>query len=260
MADAAVKKKRGRPPGSRNSNVNKKAAKPPAPKVTKKQPKRKRVPQEDQEDELSRIDPTPSSHPRKRNARANEDEATKSQPRAQYAQLESRTKRIPQEQIETWPQISSQVLEQIVAVIRDAKKDTANTQRDERKVLNAYNTLNPLVRRLERQLEGSRIPPMAKDVHFNIDMLTERNTHVSREVTTARHAKQLLSEQVTAAKNLFKKDQESLEELKRNAKKWKAEWKHQEKHGRVSLSYRSFHQPKCLPFLASSLAERFEQI
>jgi chromosome segregation ATPase len=154
-------------------------------------------------------------------------------------QLEAKTKRIPQEQIDTWPQVSSHVLEQIEAVIRDAKKDIANTQRDERKVMAAHNTLNPLVRKLTRQLAASRIPPQAKDIHFNIDKLTERNAQLSREVTTARHSKQLLSEQAKVAERMLEKDEEQLEQLKKDAKKWRTEWKHQEKHGRVSSS--------CLP-------------
>lgn len=157
-------------------------------------------------------------------------------------QLEAKTKRIPQEQIDTWPQVSNQVLEQIVAVIRDAKKDIANTQRDERRVMAAHNTLNPLVHKLERQLKASRIPPQAKDIHFNIDKLTERNALVSREVTTARHSKQLLSEQVTVAEHLLAKDEEGLGELKKAAKKWRVEWKDREKHGRVCMVRASTRQ------------------
>ncbi|KAK1907373.1 hypothetical protein P3342_005699 [Pyrenophora teres f. teres] len=121
----------------------------------------------------------------------------------------------------------------MTSVIRNAKKDIAETQRDERRIMAAHNALNPLVRRLARQLAVSRIPPQAKDVHFNIDKLTERNAQVSRQVTTARHAKQLLSEQVNVAQHLLKKEEDNLEELKKNAKKWRAEWKHQKKHGRL---------------------------
>jgi hypothetical protein len=148
-------------------------------------------------------------------------------------QLETKTRRIPQEQIDTWPYISAEVLEQIVAVIRDAKKDIVSTQRDERKAIAANNALNPLVRRLARQLSGSRVPPQAKDVHFNVDRLTDRNAHVFKEVTTARHSKQLLSEQTRVIQSLLRKDEDNLEQLKRNARRWKAEWKHQAKHGRV---------------------------
>lgn len=150
-----------------------------------------------------------------------------------YEQLEARTKHIPQELIDTWPQVSPQILEQVVAVLRDAKKDIANAQRDERKVIAAHDTLNPLVKKLSRLLASSRIPPQAKDIHFNIGKLTERNTQVSREATTARHAKQLLTEQANIARNLLHQDEKNLEQLKRNTKKWRAEWKHQEKRGRI---------------------------
>jgi hypothetical protein len=227
------KKRRGRPPGSRNSG----AVPKPTPRTgakAKTKAKGKRTPQADTEDELSGV---ATDHHRKRKAHTERDEIAEDdqpQSRKKYVQLEAKTKRIPQELIETWPQASQQVLEQIVAVIRDAKKDIANTQRDERRVIAAHNALNPLVSKLTRQLAASRIPPLAKDVHFNIDKLTERNTQISREVTTARHSKQLLSEQVSVAERLLDKDETNLGQLKKDAKKWRTEWKHQEKHGRVS--------------------------
>lgn len=151
-------------------------------------------------------------------------------------QLETRTKRVPQDVIDTWPHLSQQVLEQISNVIKDAKKDIANTQRDERKVMVAHNSLNPLVRRLFRHLATSKIPPQTRDYHFNIDKLTERNGSVFRDVTTARHSKQLLSEQVKITQRLLDKDENDLDVLRKDAKKWKTEWKHQQRHGRVRNS------------------------
>jgi hypothetical protein len=252
-SDEGAKKRRGRPPGKRTSQaVNSRVAKPAVTKTNKtgkttkttkisqkskatKPTSRKRPQLEDAEDELSGATHN-LSQSQKRKTNIESDELVEEQPNARkkYVQLETKTRRIPQEQIDTWPHVSAEVLEQIVAVIRDAKKDIANTQRDERKVIAAHNALNPLVRRLARQLSGSRIPPQAKDVHFNVDKLTERNAHVFKEVTTARHSKQLLSEQTKVIQSLLRKDEENLEQLKRDARKWRAEWKHQAKHGRVS--------------------------
>ena len=151
-----------------------------------------------------------------------------------YVQLAPRTRKIAQEQIDTWPQVSPAVLEQMVEMLRDAKKDIVNTQRDERRAMLADQTLTRLVRRLARQLSASRIPPQAKEVHFNIDKLTEHHAQLSREVARERHSKQLLKEQVKVAQHLLEADRENLERLKRNVKKWRTEWKHQEKQGRVS--------------------------
>ncbi|KAF1835985.1 hypothetical protein BDW02DRAFT_521969 [Decorospora gaudefroyi] len=232
--DKNAKKKRGRPPGSRNSNAGPKPASRPA--ITKKQkPGRKSAQQqvEDEQDELSITEPAPAQSSKSRKRKADEFAEPEPTSRKQYAQLERKTKRISQEQIDGWPQVSSQVLEQITTVIRNAKKDIAETQRDERRIMAAHNTLNPLVRRLARQLAASRIPPQAKDINFSIDKLTERIAHVSRELTTARHSKQLLSEQVKVAQHLLKTDEDNLEWLKKNAKKWETEWKHQKKHGRL---------------------------
>ena len=104
----------------------------------------------------------------------------------------------------------------------------------------AHNSLNPLVKRLLRHLAASKIPPQARDYHFNIDKLTERNGHVFRDVSTARHLKQLLGEQVRVAQKLRDKDEADLDELKKDAKRWQTEWKHQQKHGRVRSSDQAF--------------------
>lgn len=180
----------------------------------------------------------PSSKPRKRNPNDEVDEIAAEPTKAQkkYVQLETKTKRIPQSVIETWPHLPQQVLEQMSTVIKDAKKDIANTQRDERKVMAAHNSLNPLVKRLVRHLAASKIPPQAKDYHFNIDKLTERNSQTFRDVTTARHSKQILDEQVTVTQKLLTKDEKDLDELRSDVKKWKTEWKHRQRHGRVGTS------------------------
>lgn len=243
MGDNGAKKRRGRPPGSRNSGATaSRVAKPvaAAKKGKKNRPEQKSKGEED-EDELSTVAPTQTqtqtTQARKRKVHADADEIAAEPTKAQkkYVQLESRTKRIPQDVIETWPHLPQQVLEQISAVVKDAKKEIANTQRDERKVMAAHNTLNPLVKKLVRHIAASKIPPQARDVHFNIDKLTERNGQVFRDVTTARHSKQLLSEQLKVAQNLLSKDEKNLDEVKKDAKKWKAEWKHQQRHGRVRV-------------------------
>ncbi|KAF1978030.1 hypothetical protein BU23DRAFT_654267 [Bimuria novae-zelandiae CBS 107.79] len=147
--------------------------------------------------------------------------------------LVPRTKRIAQDVIETWPLVPPQVLDQILQTLKDAKRDIVNTQRDEQKAIAADETLGSITRMLMRQMSGSRIPPQAKDIHFNIDKLTERYGHLFRELTTERHSHQLLAEQVKVAQHLLNRDEESLEQLKKNARDWKMRWKKQEKDGRL---------------------------
>ena len=239
--DDSTKKRRGRPPGSRNSGAStSRVTKPNATAKNNKKNKLGKKPRKDnEEDELSVAAPTQtqSSQPRRRKAHDGADEIAEEPTKAQkkYVQLETKTKRIPQDIIETWPHLPQQVLEQISVVIKDAKKDIANTQRDERKVMAAHNSLNPLVKRLVRQLAASKIPPQARDYHFNVDRLTERNGQVFRDVTTARHSKQLLGEQVKVAQNLLTKDEKDLDELRKDTKRWKTEWKHQQRHGQVRV-------------------------
>ena len=244
--DSGGKKRRGRPPGSRNSGATTaRVAKPTAGATNGKKAKPRKKPQREEEtDELSVAVSTKTqpSRPRQRKADDKADEIAV-EPRnwqKQYVQLETRTKRIPQDVIEAWPHLPQQVLEQIDTVVKDAKKDIANTQRDERKVMAAHNSLNPLVKRLLRHLAASKIPPQSRDYHFNIDKLTERNGHVFRDVSTARHLKQLLGEQVRVAQKLRDKDEADLDELKKDAKRWQTEWKHQQKHGRVRSSDQAF--------------------
>ena len=240
------KKRRGRPPGSRNSGAStSRVAKPKATaKNGKKNKPGKKSQREDEQDELSVVAPTQtqSSRSPKRKAHDEADEiaAEPTKTQKQYVQLETKTRRIPQDIIETWPHPPQQILEQINIVIKDAKKDIANTQRDERKVMAAHNSLDPLVKRLLRHLSASKIPPQARDYHFNIDKLTERNGQVFRDVTTARHSKQLLSEQVKVTQKLLEKDEKDLDELRKDAKEWRTEWKHQQRHGRVCTNNQGF--------------------
>lgn len=227
-------KRRGRPPGLRKSITAKKRGPKPLTATEKAGQKRSSQAQAGSDRPLVKTTRGRPSKTHNEEVDADADEIAAEQPKTQkYVQLAPRTRRIAQEKIDTWPQVSPQVLEQIVGVLKDAKKDIVNNQRDEHRTRIADDALSVLVRVLARQLSASRIPPQAKDIHFNIDKLTERYAQLFREVTTERHSKQLLKEQVKVARHFLKKDEENLEQLKKNAKKWKAEWKHQEKHGRV---------------------------
>jgi hypothetical protein len=220
-------KPRGRPPKDRTE----------APVATQEKGK-KRKSQAGENNRPSKQAKQQGRPPKDRNQEPVEDpdELAAEQPKTQtYVQLVPRTRRIPQEKIDTWPQVSAQVLEEIVAVLRDAKKDIVNTARDDRREL-ADERLGALVRTLEHQLADSRIPPQARDIHFDIDKLTERTAQVFREVTTQRHSKQLLTDQVKVAERLLAKDEENLEQLKKNTAKWRAAWKRQEQRGQVGSS------------------------
>lgn len=163
---------------------------------------------------------------------ANEEGESHSKAR-NYAQLAPRTRRIAREVMESWPVVSAQVMDQMIETLREAKKEVVNTQRDEQRAMAADETLGSMVRMLARQLSGSRIPPQAKDIHFNIDKLTERYGHLFRELSTERHSHQLLTEQVKVAQQLLKRDEARLEQVKKNAREWKVRWRQQERQGRV---------------------------
>jgi predicted nucleic acid-binding Zn-ribbon protein len=175
-----------------------------------------------------------------------------------YVQLAPARKRIPQELIDGWPEASPQLLEGISTVLREAKRTIALSRGDERKIKEAEDGLNALIRALERKLTTVKIPPMAKDFQFNVDKLTERNTTLAAEVTTARHTNQLLEEQKQVAQHLLKKDEDNLEKLKKDVKEWRKEWKYQQKrvqvHNPPILSTRIFRLPaECLLTYSSSI-------
>ncbi|KAF2712148.1 hypothetical protein K504DRAFT_464246 [Pleomassaria siparia CBS 279.74] len=150
-----------------------------------------------------------------------------------FVHLAPSRKRIPQEIIDEWPEASPQLLEGIGAVLRDAKKTIVQGRGDARKIKEAEDGLNKLVRSLEQKLSTVKVPPMAKEFQFNVDKLTERNTQLGVEVTTVRHTSQLLKEQAQVAQLLFRKDEEQLSKLKKDVKEWRTEWKYQQK--RVQL-------------------------
>ena len=176
---------------------------------------------------------------RKRKARqADVDElAAEKRTTPRYVQLAPSRKRIPQDVIDSWPEASPQLLEGISTVLNDAKKTIVQGRGDPRKIKEAEDGLNTLVRALELKLSTVKIPPMAKEFQFNVDKLTERNTQLAAEVTTARHTNQLLTEQAEMIQNLLKKDEEGLEKLKRDVNEWRKEWKFQQKRVQVGNPY-----------------------
>lgn len=146
-----------------------------------------------------------------------------------YTHLAPKTKRIPQEVIDTWPTISPSVLAQISDVLRRAKDTISLSRRDPQKREEADATLNSVVRQLERHFAKTKIPPQTKALHFDLDHLSIHNERVYREVTTARHRKQLLEEQIENATAKLKGEEGLANELKGNAQQWRRRWKSQEK-------------------------------
>ena len=176
-----------------------------------------------------------------------------------YVQLAPKARRIPQHLIETWPTITPPVLDQISMktsctyitqrhwliftfhtgiLLKRAKDGTALSRRDPRKRDEAEEVLNAIVQKLERHCARIKMPPQAKALDFDLNRLTERNERVYREVTTARHRKQLLEEQVEIASATLKTDENLTEKMKENAQQWRRRWKSQEKKQVRVLDFR----------------------
>jgi hypothetical protein len=146
-----------------------------------------------------------------------------------YKQLEQSKKRIPISKLEAWPVLSQPVLNQIYPLLKRAKDTIVLTRRDGRKADEADETLHSLVRGLMRHLSGSKMPPDAKALHFDLDRMMENNARIYAEVTTARHAKQLVEEQVEIATVRLQEERKLVKTLEKNKEQWSKRWKSQEK-------------------------------
>jgi hypothetical protein len=146
-----------------------------------------------------------------------------------YVQLAPVTRRIPKKTIESWPDISPPILEQVQLMLRRAKDGVALSRRDPQKRTEADEVLNVFIRQLERALADSKIPPQARALNFDLDRLLERNEYVYQEVTTARHKKQLLEEQVESVTEQLRDEEATVTKLEENAQQWRRRWKDQEK-------------------------------
>lgn len=190
----------------------------------------------------TRVEPVRTRKRRTRDAGLDEPDeiAAETTTARKYVHLAPKTKRIPQQVIETWPKISTPVLEQISLMLKRAKDGIALSRRDPRRREEADEVLNTVIRQLERHFAATKIPPQAKALHFDLDRLTDRNEQIYREVTTARHRKQLLEEQIETATARLTGEEKLARELKENAQQWRRRWKSQEKKQVRTLCCSSF--------------------
>ncbi|KAF1997927.1 hypothetical protein P154DRAFT_547164 [Amniculicola lignicola CBS 123094] len=179
--------------------------------------------------------PTEPTAGRKRKARdIDDDELAEDGPNAQkQLQLAPSKRRIPREAISQWPDMTASVMEGIKSVLQSAKNATVRSRRDQRKQNEAYEVLTKVVSRLERKLSHAKMPPNAKDVHFNLERLTERNAELHRQLATARHANQLLADQVERATDALEQAQSGLQQAKTAALTWEQKREAQERKGKI---------------------------
>lgn len=206
---AVTKQKKGRNPSSQTQNNATSSHAAPSPRSEPRRGRRRKA----QDTDIDEI------------ATAEEASTTR-----KYEHLKPRTKRIPHAVIETWPTISQPVHEQINIILRRAKDAVVLSRRDHQKTAEAAETLNLFVRKLERHFSTTRIPPQAKARDFDLDLMIERKNRAFQEVTSTRHRKQLLEEQIEISTAKFKTEERLTRELKENAQRWRREWKSQEKN------------------------------
>ncbi|KAF2463461.1 uncharacterized protein BDR25DRAFT_245676 [Lindgomyces ingoldianus] len=219
-----VRKKQRRPSRASTERISRERKRDPKPAVAK-QNINKRRPSENPVAPVSQRNvagpATSSKRPKGKAKQADIDEIAEAAPVLHHLQLVSKPRRISEEQIAKWPLCSQQIQDQIKFVLQRARDEVMASRRDDRRREEARQILNKVFRDLERQLSMVKVPPHTRDIHFNLDWLTERNERLRQEVTTARHSNQLLEEQVDKAKVQLKKDEKELNTLKKDAARWK---------------------------------------
>ncbi|KAF2190810.1 hypothetical protein K469DRAFT_393028 [Zopfia rhizophila CBS 207.26] len=217
-----AKKKRGRPSNAskvaaiRSSQTSKRG---PKSSMAKQKPKRKSS-SESRAGRPPKSAAAPKAQPstgRKRQVQEAEIENSSFEGQAtqKYARLVPRTRRITQETVAKWKNPSQLVQDQIREVLAFAKLEVSQTRgSDERKREVAEETLRMLVRKLENRLSNMVLPPQAKDLHFNLNRLAERNKSLEAQIVPALDLIKVLEEQVRTAQSGLDADVKNLGRLK----------------------------------------------
>ncbi|ORY11638.1 CENP-Q, a CENPA-CAD centromere complex subunit-domain-containing protein [Clohesyomyces aquaticus] len=241
--NTGAKRKRGRPSNASKtaaeltSQVRKRDRKPKASKQKPKGPSSSNTGTRD--DATAQVRP---SKGRKQKADdANSDEIADAKPAPNTLRLVPRKKRISQVAIQrNWVEVSPQVREQIIAVLHRAMTEVVNESRNKRRHDDAIVTLEMVIKDLKQTLPAMKMPPGAKDLHFNEEWLTARNSRLGAELTTERHAHRLLEDQVNTAKAHLENEQGELRTLKKDAASWKGMQKQTRKlHPLLDLAKKS---------------------
>ncbi|KAF2741106.1 hypothetical protein EJ04DRAFT_571821 [Polyplosphaeria fusca] len=237
-----VKRKRGRPSNASSAGATRtKQPRDREPKSSTISKKRGR-PKKSGERSLSEQDPnrpgaalsaSQSKEQGRHSDKDQEAETVSSEPTTRYASLVTKTKRVTQDAMERWPDITQQMLRQIIEILEVAKVEAVNTRRDDRRMHEANEIINNIIARVVRELSTSRVPPSSKEEDLNKNKLNELNHRMHHDFMTARHSVQLLAKRVEEAKLLLKADERKRGRLQRETEKWRLDSTRRERQARV---------------------------
>lgn len=136
---------------------------------------RRKVVRAESEDEVSTPVVT-TGKKRKSTEGESRNDAPRKRPRKDFAYLKPRTKRVPQEIIESqWKRLPEPAQRQVRELFLRSKRSALNGIKDARRRTEAEAAVNAMVRRLEKQLPRMPFPASAKPSHFNLDDIIVRN-------------------------------------------------------------------------------------
>jgi hypothetical protein len=112
--------------------------------------------------------------PRKRKHQEDQDEARSIRPKQDFSYLKPKTRKVPQEVIQThWKKLPEPAQRQIQAILLASKRAALNAIRDPRRRKEAEVVLDAMHRKLEKRLPRSPFPPSSKAFHFNLEETLE---------------------------------------------------------------------------------------
>lgn len=133
--------------------------------------KRRRAAEAESADEIS----TAPLVAQKRKRQDDEQESSTKRPKQDFSYLKPRTRKVPQNVIQSdWKRLPEPAQRQVQAILLASKRTALNTIRDPRRRREAENVLDAMHRKLESRLPRSPFPPSSKAAHFNLEEILER--------------------------------------------------------------------------------------
>ncbi|KAI9665951.1 MAG: hypothetical protein M1821_003886 [Bathelium mastoideum] len=133
--------------------------------------------------------------------------------------LEPRVRKISQATITSkWSALSPAAQQHAQDTLKAAKRTIVMSHWDERRRTEADLAINAAIKKVERRMPRMRFPPKTKDIHFDLDKLTENTRLLESQLTSAIHAVELLKAEIKKEDAALDVDRDQLAELQKNAK------------------------------------------
>ncbi|KAF2090254.1 hypothetical protein K490DRAFT_17338, partial [Saccharata proteae CBS 121410] len=160
--------------------------------------------------------PEPSGSRMRRASEADVDPQPTRSPKKKYQLLKPRTRNVKMHS--KWAPLSATAMQQVHEVFSAATRPVIQSRQDGETREKVQRVLANVLRRLEKKVSRAPLPPKTREMHFNTEMLLERNRELENTLTPAMHSVELLKTEVEKEEEALRRDRALLAELKTNAK------------------------------------------